>query len=195
MDSHIKILAVCLAFVLVVVIGIAFMQFNTNSEKVNDRTEQSLPLIENASREYPTTVAPRASSPFTVPPIVTEIEDAKKISARITEVDTNQLKLGQQSYAYITISNTGNVPITKERIEVTAGKDFGFLLGYQSKTYIQEFNYDIEPGSTSRLENQFNLPLYEGFISLEGLYDVTVTVYVNNWYDIGEWTGQVTLTA
>ena len=138
--------------------------------------------------------------PTTAPPVsppVTETAPSTSplipVYARIDIVDTSKLALGRVSYAYVTITNTGTVPITKTRIEITAGRDFGFPIGYQSRSSIQELYDRIGPGETHILTNSFNLPRYEGIISLEGLYQVTVRVYTNDWYYIGEWRGEVYL--
>ena len=111
----------------------------------------------------------------------------------IDTVDTSKLVLGRISYAYVTVTNTGTVPITKTRIEITAGRDFGFPIGFQSRSSVQELYDHIGPGETHILANSFNLPRYEGIVSLEGLYQVTVKVYANDAYYIGEWKGEVFL--
>ncbi len=115
------------------------------------------------------------------------------VQGRIDSVDTTTLALGRISYAYVTLTNTGTVPITKILIDVTAGRDFGFPLGYQTQRMIHEIPANIAPGETRTLADQFDLPLYEGIIPLEGLYSVTMDIYANDGYFLGEWSGEVYL--
>jgi hypothetical protein len=133
----------------------------------------------------PTTLSPSVTVPVTIAP--------ETVQARIDSVDAAQLALGRSSYAYVTLTNTGIVPITKIRIEITAGRDFGFPLGYQSRFMIHELFDAIEPGETHTLADQFDLPLSEGIIPLEGRYTVTMHLYANDWYLIGQWQGEVYL--
>ncbi|MDD1677905.1 MAG: hypothetical protein LUO93_01815 [Methanomicrobiales archaeon] len=129
--------------------------------------------------------SPQATTPV---PATTAV-----VQAHLDSVDASQLELGRTSYAYITLSNTGTVPITKIRTEISAGKDFGFPLGYQSRDFIHELYDRIEPGETRTLRDEFDLPLSEGIISLEGLYQVTIRIYANDWYYVGAWQGEVYL--
>ncbi len=115
------------------------------------------------------------------------------VRGQIVEVDTRDLALGRTSFAYVTLTNTGMLPITKVRIEITAGRDFGFPLGYQSQQMIHELDEVIEPGDTRTLADQFDLPLNEGIIPLEGLYEVSMRIYANDNYLIGSWQGEVYL--
>jgi hypothetical protein len=135
----------------------------------------------------PTTLLPSVSP---APAVTTAPES---VQARIDAVDASQLALGRISYAYVTLTNTGTAPITRTRIEVTAGRDFGFPLGYQSRFMIHELYDRIEPGENRTLADQFDLPLYEGIIPLEGSYEVTVKVFVNDFSYAGEWQGEVYL--
>jgi hypothetical protein len=115
------------------------------------------------------------------------------VQVRIDNVNTSDLALGRTSYAYITLTNTGTVPVTIERIEILIQRDFGFPLGNQSRSFVHELYDRIGPGETRTLRDEFDLPLYEGTISLEGLYEVSMTVYVNDSFYIGEWQGEVYL--
>jgi hypothetical protein len=133
-------------------------------------------------------------SPHTVLPSSSITETPAPVLGRIDSVDTSNLGLGRTTYAYITLTNTGTVPITKVRTEITAGRDFGFPIGYQSRFFVQELYDRIEPGDTATLRQSFDLPLYEGIIPLEGTYEVTVKVFANDWYNLGEWSGQVYLS-
>jgi len=117
------------------------------------------------------------------------------LRARIEQVDTHDLRLGKASVARITIRNAGDLPIIKVRITLTAGRDFGFPLGYQSRTVSQEFTLEIPPGESRIIEKQGDLPRKVGPISLVGLYEVTVRVYANDVSTrLDEWKGEVSLS-
>jgi hypothetical protein len=180
---------------LIFIIGGAIIFGSLNTSKNDNHQDKVTP--------YPTLIGNNASisgipteSPGKVlnqSPSVTKTARTNTIHARIDAVDTSHLALGKPSSAYITITNTGDIPITKERIEITAGKNFGPLIGYQSQIFIQEFHSAIKPGNSSVLEEQFNFPSTEAFVSLEGTYDVTVRVYANDWYHLDDWTGKISL--
>ncbi len=123
----------------------------------------------------------------------TPVPSPAPVRGQIEEVDTHDLALGRPSFAYVTLTNTGTLPITKVRIDITAGRDFGFPVGYQAKRMVHELYEVIEPGDTRTLADQFDLPLYEGIIPLEGLYEVTMRIYANDDYLIGTWQGEVYL--
>jgi hypothetical protein len=191
MENRIKILIACFAVLLAVTAGITAFYAHSGTDNNEDPLRGDPP---------PTTLPlQRTPSPAlthtTFAPAVTPHGGMNIIQANIDAVNTNNLKLGEPSSAYVTITNTGDNLITKERIEISAGKDFGFLIGYRSRTFIQEFFEVIEPGDTRVIEGLFNLPQYEGVIPLEGVYDVTIKVYANDWYHIGDWNGEVFLTA
>jgi hypothetical protein len=177
-------------FVLLLIIfgGIAF----TQTPPVSDNRNGTPPVSPLTTTTTTTLPAPVGSVPTpSFPPSPATTPDT--VHARIDKVDPSQLALGKISYAYVTITNTGTVPITKIRIEITAGRDFGFPLGYQSRFMIHELYDHIEPNDTRILKDEFNLPLYEGIIPLEGLYEISMRVYANDYYDIGEWQGEVYL--
>ena len=78
-------------------------------------------------------------------------------------------------------------------MEITAGRDFGFPIGYQSRVFVRDMYEEIVKDSTRTLRGEFDLPLYEGPVSLEGVYSVTMKVYVNDGHYIGCWRGDVFL--
>lgn len=129
------------------------------------------------------------TSPVSIPPTTVRYD---RIEARIDKVNTDELKLGRVSYAYITITNTGNIPITKERIEIIAGRDFGFPIGYQSRILVQDFSDEIGLNHATILKKEFSLPTYESFVYLGGIYDVSMRIYANDNY-VDDWEGKVPL--
>jgi hypothetical protein len=184
MDPTIKTAIAGLLLLLALTSGIAFIQIPSRGGGDPQPEEIPIPTL--------TTQPPVSSTPVpTLSPITAT--PTPTVYGSIDSVDASQLTLGKPSYAYITITNTGTALITKERVEIIAGRDFGFPLGYQSRVMIQEFHDQVEPGSSTILQGVFNLPRYEGFISLEGVYTVTIKVYVNDWYPVGEWRGEVYL--
>ncbi len=155
------------------------------------------PVISAPAPLPPVTVSPTPRitpvpfSPTLTPP--RSISTPAPVQGSIDSIDTTTLALGRISYAYVTLTNTGTVPITKILIDVTAGRDFGFPLGYQTQRMIHEIPTDIAQEETRTLADQFDLPLYEGIIPLEGLYSVTMDIYANGGYFLGEWSGEVYL--
>ena len=186
MDPTIKTAIAGLLLLLALTCGIAFIQIPSRGGGDPQPEEIPIPTL--------TTKPPVPSTPVPIlSPIIPQATPTPPIYGSIDSMDASQLALGKPSYAYITITNTGTALITKERVEITAGRDFGFPLEYQSRVMIQEFHDQVEPGSSTILQGIFNLPRYEGFISLEGVYTVTIKVYVNDWYPVGEWKGEVYL--
>jgi hypothetical protein len=155
----------------------------TTSPTLTPTTLPTTPDLTRATPDLTRTVAPTSTPTLT----------SGQVQARIVSVDISQLGLGRTTYAYITLINTGTVPIIKERTEITAGRDFGFPLGYQSRFFVQELYDRVEPGEAVTLRQSFDLPLYEGIVPLEGLYQVVMRLYANDYYFIGEWTGEVYL--
>jgi len=83
-------------------------------------------------------------------------------------------------------------PITRERVEVTAGKSFP-IVGYKEQSKTFESQDPIEPGINRWLIQVFSLPATNSGFSLTGNYDVTITVYANNKF-VEIWRGKVYLT-
>lgn len=119
-----------------------------------------------------------------------DIEKTKVFSARIGDMDYRSLRLGKPSNARIEIINDGTEIITKERIEVTAGKSFFGVYKEMSKTF--EYNDIVNPNENRWFVQQFNLPTTQSGFSLTGNYDITVIVYVNDKY-LNTWKGNVPL--
>lgn len=98
--------------------------------------------------------------------------------AEIVEIDTNHLKLGKTTCAFITLKNTGTETIKMVKVEIIA-----YSLRYeQSKTIpLDPHNVEIKPGESECLQECFYLPKKDpGYgVSLEGDYDVTIKVWVN----------------
>ena len=99
--------------------------------------------------------------------------------AEIVEIDTDYLKLGMRSYAYITLKNTGTETIKTENVEIVAGRDFGWLAGYQTMTETFEYNVEIKPDESETLQQPFDLPVEKSGYLLKGTYDVVVKVWAN----------------
>jgi di/tricarboxylate transporter len=137
---------------------------------------------------------PSLSPPSITPTPTSPTPAAGSIAARIVQVNATGLKLGTTSYAYIILANTGNIPITTEHVVTTAGRDFGFPLGYQSQSFTQDFNNLIEPGYSSELIEQFNFPVYDSGVYLGGAYNVSIQVYANGIF-IDQWAGEVSLSS
>jgi hypothetical protein len=177
-------------FILIVIILGTTAIPPTSGSSVNgvSTTPTVIPNLPTVTTRLPaTTGLPRTT------PISTVTSVPETVHARIDNVDASDLALGRISYAYVTLTNTGTISITKLRIEITAGRDFGFPIGYQSRFMIHELYDVIGPGDTRTLKDAFNLPLYEGIIPLEGLYTVHMKLYANDYYYIGEWQGEVYL--
>jgi hypothetical protein len=174
-------------FLLCVIIGGAIVLSPPASSQKGSAPSSSMTTAISTLR--PTSPA----SPHTLVPTPTATL-TPTAQGRIDSVDTSNLGLGRITYAYITLTNTGAVPITKIRTEITAGRDFGFPIGFQSRFFVQELYDRIEPGDTATVRQTFDLPLYEGIIPLQGTYTVTVQVYANDWYFLGAWEGEVYLS-
>ena len=99
--------------------------------------------------------------------------------AEIVEIDTSHLKLGKRSYAYLTLKNTGTKTIKTEKVEIVAGRDFGWPAGYQEQTETFDYDKEIESGESEMLQQRFDLPEKISGYSLKGDYDVTIKVWVN----------------
>jgi len=120
-----------------------------------------------------------------------DIEKTKVFSVRIGGMDYGNLRLGKPSNARIEIINDGTEIITKERIEVTAGKSFS-IVGYKEMSQTFEYNDIVNPNENRWFVQQFNLPTTQSGFSLKGNYDITVIVYVNNKY-LNTWKGNIPL--
>ena len=101
------------------------------------------------------------------------------IDAEIVEIDTDYLKLGTRSYAYITLKNTGTETIKTVKVGIIADRDFGWLVGDQKQSETFEYNVGIKYGESETLQQWFELPTKMSGVSLEGTYDVTIKVWVN----------------
>jgi hypothetical protein len=95
------------------------------------------------------------------------------------EIDTDYLKLGTRSYAYITLKNTGNETIKTVKVEIIAGRDFDWPVGYQTMTETFEYSVGIKYSESETLQQRFDLPTKMSGVSLIGTYDVTIKVWVN----------------
>lgn len=89
----------------------------------------------NQSINHPITPSIPSTPSITPMPMVLTTLTQGMIAAHIDQVNITDLKLGIISYAYITITNTGMAPITNEQVVTTAGKDFGFPIGYPSRSF------------------------------------------------------------
>ena len=99
--------------------------------------------------------------------------------AEIVEIDTDYLKLGTRSYAYITLKNTGNETIKTVKVEIIAGRDFDWPVGYRTMTETFDYNVEIKTGESETLSQALPLPKTMSGYSLKGTYDVTIKVWVN----------------
>lgn len=115
--------------------------------------------------------------------IHTDVPDIKRTNytdAEIVEIDTDHLKLGKSNNAYITLKNTGTETITTEKVEVVAGRDFGWPVGYKEQTETFEDDVEIMPWESGTLEQAVPLPATHPMVgSLDGNYDVRVRIWVN----------------
>ena len=101
--------------------------------------------------------------------------------AEIVEIDTDHLKLGKTTCAYVTLKNTGEETIKTVKVEIVAGKEFCSFVFCEYKTMSESFEYNVEikPGEPETLEQKFELPTEISGHPLGGTYDVTIKVWVN----------------
>ncbi len=116
-----------------------------------------------------------SSYPFMPTPVQPVVKSAEFVDGG-TDKDT--YSRGDTAEAYITIKNTGTVPIDGARVHVSVAK-------YMALTYVNVKSSDVpltglgvQPGETKKIRYSITIPEdYEG-ISTAGKYRITVDVYV-----------------
>lgn len=98
--------------------------------------------------------------------------------AEIVEIDTSHLKLGKTTCAFITLKNTGTETIKTVNVEISA---YSSRYQQSKKIPLDPHNVEIKPSESEDLQECFYLPEKDPDygVSLEGYYDVTIKVWVN----------------
>ncbi len=112
--------------------------------------------------------------------------------ARIEDVDTSGVRMDANSPVRIRIANTGQVPLSQERIEMKMGRDF-FLIGYQERSYTATYTETIEPGASHTFTLYFNIPSHYAGVPLAGTYNAEAKLYVQDTF-VDDWKGTVVLS-
>ncbi|MDI6719883.1 MAG: hypothetical protein QMD46_09765 [Methanomicrobiales archaeon] len=113
-------------------------------------------------------------------------------AARIEAVDTSQVRLDTNSPVRIRIANTGQIPLSKERIDMKLGRDF-FLIGYQERSYTMTYTETIQPASNYTFTMHFTVPSQYSGVPLAGTYKAEANLYVNDVF-ADTWKGTVVLS-
>jgi len=114
------------------------------------------------------------------PVVPTPVQQVVKSSELVGHgKDKDVYDRGDTAIAYITIKNTGTVPINEAKLHIEVARYvsiFGYLPLQNSDTALT--GLDIKPGETKKVEYSINIPSeYQG-VSTAGKYRFTVDVFV-----------------
>ncbi|HEY3273047.1 MAG TPA: hypothetical protein VGJ92_04755 [Methanocella sp.] len=152
----------------------------------------------NVSTPAPVVTTAPTAAVTTVPVVtVTPVPAARAApSARMVNYGTSSdtFKRGERATGFVTIKNTGNMPINDVTATVSANVKLPVVgsTGVGNKDYTFN-NLNIQPGETKRIEFAVDIPSEYKGISTAGDYDLHVTMKTGG-KDIGSFTKSVKVT-